>query len=183
MIRSNKKRLVVDACVACSMGERNQNGKFCRDFMDAFRFKTENFVVMTEAINSEWKKHARHKFSSDWLCSMHARRRVVKINEPSNNELLRSEIISLSDSAEHIDAMIKDVILLEAALLTDRTIISIDKIARRLFSGTCERIGCIRDVVWVNPCTSEESAVTWLVNGAKNERERQLCNYTSGALE
>jgi hypothetical protein len=72
------------------------------------------------------------------------------------------------------DAMMKDVHLLEAALATDKRIVSRDDTARNSFRG----IRDVRLVVWVNPYRPEERAVEWLSRVARMESYRQLGHAT-----
>jgi hypothetical protein len=66
--------------------------------------------------------------------------------------------------------MLKDVHLLEAALATDKRIISNDDEARNSY----KRIPSVRLLLWINPSHQEETAIEWLNAGAKLERRRQL---------
>ena len=71
--------------------------------------------------------------------------------------------------------MQKDFHLLQAALATDRTVISLDETVRRLFVHASQQVGEIRDIIWVNPDrTAEEQPIEWLQNGAPPEPHRQL---------
>ena len=56
--------------------------------------------------------------------------------------------------------MRKDFHLLEAAWATDQTIISLDETIRQLFARAAQRVGEIRDIVWVNPERTEEEEPT-----------------------
>jgi len=70
--------------------------------------------------------------------------------------------------------MLKDLILIEAALASDKTVVSRDDTVRRLFRANLARLRALRPVVWVNPERPDEAAVDWLRSGAKPERRRQL---------
>ncbi len=70
--------------------------------------------------------------------------------------------------------MLKDFHLLEAALVTDRTVIALDEIVRALFGTACQTMGQIKSVVWVNPDKAEEQPLVWLEEGAEPEPHRQL---------
>ena len=104
---------------------------------------------------------------------MVARKRVLRI-EPEQLEELRQKLEEIAGSQKDLDAMLKDVHLIEAALVTDRTVIALDETVRRLFSTACQTIGQIKIVVWVNPDKSEEQAFVWLKEGAEPEPHRQL---------
>jgi hypothetical protein len=58
--------------------------------------------------------------------------------------------------------MLKDVQLLEAALATDKRIVSNDDEARRSYKG----IPHVKLVLWINPSRKEETAIEWLNAGA-----------------
>ena len=70
--------------------------------------------------------------------------------------------------------MLKDFHLVEAALVTDHTVIALDEIVRALFGTACQTIGQMRTIIWVNPDKPEEQAIAWLEAGAAPERHRQL---------
>ena len=178
MVPLHTRQLVIDACIACSMGERNENGKHCREFMtDAFLNNTNHEVVISKDIKKEWYTHGKNIYATTWLSSMQARKRVFHVKENCEDAFLRQEINALSTLPVQIEAMLKDVILLEAAIKTDRSVISMDQKARRLFAGACVCIGYIRDIQWANPCIPEEDAISWLRDGAKHKTEFQLGNY------
>jgi hypothetical protein len=64
--------------------------------------------------------------------------------------------------------MTKDLCLIEAALATDKIVISLDdNTARKFFSEASVKIDELKDIVWVNPDkVDEEQPIEWLRNGA-----------------
>jgi hypothetical protein len=70
--------------------------------------------------------------------------------------------------------MLKDCLLVEAAIVTDRSIISLDETVRSLFSGVAQELRTLRRIVWINPDKEDEQSIIWLKNGAKLERKRFL---------
>ena len=71
--------------------------------------------------------------------------------------------------------MEKDFHLLQAALATDRTVISLDETVRDLFKRASQQVGEIQRIIWVNPDrTAEEQPIIWLQNGAPPETHRRL---------
>jgi len=72
------------------------------------------------------------------------------------------------------DAMFKDIHLIEAALQADRIVISMDETVRGYFREVTQKVVELRQIAWVNPCKSEETALEWLQDGAELERERLL---------
>ncbi len=68
--------------------------------------------------------------------------------------------------------------LIQAALETDKTIISLDETVRGLFALAAKHVGEIQGIIWVNPeRTTEEQPISWLRNGAPAEAHRQLSAY------
>jgi hypothetical protein len=70
--------------------------------------------------------------------------------------------------------MEKDAHLLEAALLTDRIVISCDEKVRVLFRAACREVHEIRQVHWANPEKEDEAVADWVREGARVEARRQL---------
>ena len=128
---------------------------------------------MTPELSEEWNKH-QSNFSARWLKSIIARKRFIYVNPPQNSTL--SDKIEMTASRERdIEALQKDFHLLQAALATDQTVISLDQTIRGLFKRASQQVGEIRDIIWVNPDrTAEEQPIAWLQNGAPPEAHRQL---------
>ena len=92
----------------------------------------------------------------------------------STDYKLEDELELAIDSDNKRKAAQKDAHLLEAALATDRTIISRDDSARDIFKSVSGSIREIKNIVWVNPTNSEEESVDWLKSGAKADQHRRL---------
>lgn len=174
MPRITSKRLVIDASVARSSGDENAvypTSKHCRDFLSA-TLDMGHQVVMTAAIRGEWNKH-QSRFARAWRVTMVARRKL-HIIEVAPDDNLREKISRVAARAEDREAMFKDAHLLEAAIATDRIVISLDETARVLFIAAALSVGEIRRILWANPDKIEEECISWLEGGARNERRRQL---------
>lgn len=171
----DSKRLVIDTDVAQASGDEDATDPRainCRDFLKEVRSQ-EHRVVMTREISDEWKRH-RSGFAFEWRVSMNARRRVVDIDPPEDEEL-RDKVTKTASDENESEAMQKDFHLLEAALATDQTVISLDETVRGFFKQASQQVGEIRDIIWVNPDrTAEEQPIAWLQNGAPPEPHRQL---------
>jgi len=102
--------------------------------------------------------------------------RKKKVADPQvpQDEPLRERIAAAGPHQIAADAMQKDVHLIEAALATDRIVISLDDTVRRLFAGASVNIRELRPVVWANPATEGEELLNWIKAGAKDEKERRL---------
>ena len=176
------KCLVIDTDIARSAGgvdAQDERSKGCRDFLTAVR-TSKHKVVSTEAISEEWHKH-QSKFTKTWLGSMYARRRVCHIDAPPDEEL-RGKVERVTTNEKKRDAMLKDIHLVEAALQSDKVVISLDETVRGCFRETAPKLRVLGSVAWVNPCKSEEKPIDWLQNGAELEKER-LLGYSQKSSE
>lgn len=108
---------------------------------------------------------------------MDARKKVCRVDPPEDEEL-RNKIEGTATHENEIEAMRKDFHLLDAALATDQSIISLDETVRGCFARATQRVGEIRHIVWVNPDRIEEEPMAWLQNGAPPDVHRQLRTWT-----
>lgn len=170
----DSKRLVIDTDVAQASGDEDatdQRSINCRDFLKGVRSQ-EHRVVMTREISDDWKRH-QSRFALEWRVSMDARRKIDRINPPEYEEI-QAKVTNTASDEDEIEVMEKDFHLLQAALATDQTIISLDETIRGLFKQASQQVGEIRDIIWVNPDRTEEQPIAWLQNGAPPEPHRQL---------
>jgi len=164
--------MVIDASVARAAGGKNAVwplSKECRDFL-INTLDVGHRAVLSPAVREEWKKH-ESSFSRQWRTMMMARKKLV-LREVGEDRHLRAGLEQCTSNQRHLDAMMKDVHLLEAAHATDNTVISLDDIVRDLFGVAALRVPVLREVVWVNP--GKESAIAWLRRGAPREKQRLL---------
>ena len=171
----DSKRLVIDADVARASGSEtatHPRAKHCRDFLNAV-LSLNYRMAMTEQISNEWKSH-QSRFARRWRVSMDARKKIDRINPPEYAEL-QDKVTNTANNEDEIEALQKDFHLLQAALVTDQTIISLDETIRGLFKQASQQVGEIRDIIWVNPDrTAKEQPIAWLQNGAPSEAHRRL---------
>lgn len=194
MADKESRLLVIDASIANAAGEINPASKIYRDFLEGVRVICHR-VVMTPEIADEWNRH-QTRFAKKWRRSMVAKKKVYllgsvarsdlreKISRAATHELACQAGIISPESLFQLDpasiheysceAMLKDTHLLEAAMETDRTVISLDDTVRRLFAAATKKIGEIRNVIWVNPNDSNPGIMKWLESGAKSEKNRWL---------
>jgi len=167
------RSLVIDTTVTRAAGDDAATSPVsiqCRDFLKAVLAICHKFVVTPE-IQDEWRKH-RSRFSSTWLTAMDARKKVIRIAAPEIQPI-RNKINEVNESHPKA-AMTKDLHLIEAASVTDGLIVSMDEEVRNLFNENSQRIGQLKNLVWVNPCKPEDTALEWLQEGALTEKERQF---------
>lgn len=169
------RRLVVDASVARAAGRRTATApksKDCRNFLETMRRETAHRVVMPPPLRDEWDRHMS-PFASTWLTAMASRGRVIS-DKIGANATRRREIEGAATKPTEVKALRKDFHLVEAALATDRTVVSLDEIVRRLFKAAAPGVAAIQKVVWVNPAVPAERPIEWLVKGARLENARML---------
>jgi hypothetical protein len=175
MSSPESKRLVIDASVATSTGERGPRGEMCQTFLRIMIDETAHHLVMTKEIGSEWDIHS-HPFARRWRRSMNAKRRVVRPTvEPDSAFFSKIELANPTEKA--LSAMEKDLRLIEAARATDNRIVSLDDKARKFFALVALSVGELREILWVNPAKEEESPAHWLKSGTPNEAERLLHSF------
>ncbi len=127
---------------------------------------------MTQEIQQEWSRH-RSNFSFVWLSSMTARKKVARPGSVENTQL-RETILALEMADKVRQAIVKDIHLIEAALVTEQVVASIDDTARGHLQQITDPVGSLKSVIWVNPAKADEHVVEWLREGAKPETERRL---------
>ncbi|MEK0336609.1 MAG: hypothetical protein QQN41_04145 [Nitrosopumilus sp.] len=153
------------------MDATHLTSKHCRDFLKSVK-EICHRLVMTPDIANEWNRH-QSKYSRTWRVFMVAHNKVKTLNL-SLNDNLRSEIQNIVSSQKSLKAMLKDCPLIEAALETDQTVVSLDETARSLFATASARFYDLRNIVWVNPSKLDEKPILWLRNGARSEKIRRL---------
>ncbi|MFB2881440.1 hypothetical protein [Floridanema aerugineum] len=177
MAKKVSKRLVIDACVAGAAGEKDAGtSKHCRDFLIAV-LDNSHRVVMTPDIRKEWRKH-QSNFSRKWYLNMQRKNQLERISRIEINAQLWTGVEACTEFDNQREEMVKDLRLIEAALVTDKIIVSLDKEVRKLFHQAAEQVEELRKIVWVDPAKSEEQAISWLESGAAAEPERMLGFYT-----
>ena len=171
------KLLVIDASIAKACGAPHATfptSKNCRDFLNTVLTICHR-MVLTDDIKEEWDKH-QSIYAKKWRSSMVAKRKVEYRSEVNCNQTLRDKLDKVAESDKPREAMWKDCHLLEAAIATDKIIISLDEKARTPFDKAAKSIKELHEIMWVNPNKSEENALIWLESGAAKEKQRQLGN-------
>jgi hypothetical protein len=172
-----KKRLVIDASIATACCAENAismhpTPERCRNFLMAVQ-SCQHSVVITPDIQVEWENH-KSRFFTEWLARMTLRGKCVVIKSSPINQDLRDSIEKLAKNDFELAIMNKDILLLEAALVTDNLVASRDEKARRPFAVCAQNIPKIQNIVWVNPDEPEEKAIEWLREGAPADDFRML---------
>ncbi len=175
-MRNSKFRLVIDADVARAAGgkkAKHPTPKKCRRFLQEL-LKSPHMLVMTPAIRDEWKKHESN-YSRTWRKSMVARKKIYPVRPIPNIEF-EERIVSELNSESKKRAVRKDIHLVEAALVCDERVVSMDETVRLLLGSCAEKISEISDIVWVNPIKDKEEPIHWLKHGVVADDFRKLGN-------
>lgn len=115
---------------------------------------------MTRELTGEWNRH-ESLFTTRWRAEMQSRKKIVAVRDVENEDVRRQVQMST--------AVLKDLHLVEAALATDRIVVSLDDRARADL-----RVEATREVMWVNAVLEGGHAVYWLRNGAPDKEEWKL---------
>lgn len=167
------RQIVVDASVARSAGDGvHPTSRMSREFLLDMMTICHRVVVSPD-ITAEWRNHAS-RFTVGWLAAMRSKGKVVKVI-PDLEFDIRARILSCTDfQPGQIDAMEKDILLLEAAITTDRVVASSDRKVRELFATASAQVKEIANVTWVNPSDPEDRCDEWLKAGARGDHDRSL---------
>jgi hypothetical protein len=168
------RRLVVDASVARSAGTtEHPTSQLCRQFLNAMLTICHK-VVMTDDIGREWRNHGSG-YSISWLAAMQRRRKLLRVAPSEEHSRLINAQLAAADLPDVRRAEIeKDLLLVLAALASDRIVASLDDRMRKLLGDLAPVSTVVGNLVWVNPATDEEAAVDWLERGARSEPARTI---------
>jgi len=174
MATKTPRRLVIDTSVARAAGTEESvhpTGRRCCEFLTAVK-RICHRVVMTPGLIREWDQN-QSSFARNWRQQMISRRKYVMLDiEPGDS--LRDTIGMLQSTEGEIAKMQKDRVLIEAAIASDSSIVSLDESARRLFVLASSAMAMLNRIVWVNPDRDDEQPIHWLKRGAKPDRRRML---------
>ncbi len=101
-------------------------------------------------------------------------RKKVRVVLPTADASVLEKLKKAQMGEKNEAAILKDVLLVEAALATDSVVASLDEEVRSLLSAFSKQWGQIKTVAWVNPTKDEDTAIAWLSSGALPEKERLL---------
>jgi len=151
---------VVDASVASAAGKTMHPTSFrSRQFLGEV-LKISHRIVMTVTLATEWDRH-QSLYAARWRAEMRTRNKVVDIANVPNEEVRRQVTFSI--------AVQKDLHLIEAALATDKVVISLDDRAQ---ADLC--VDATKEVTWVNAVAEGGHAIYWLRDGAPPKNEWKL---------
>jgi hypothetical protein len=175
--KTKGKRLVIDASVAQSCGGPEASyptSVHCRDFLKAV-LKSRHQVVINPDMRDEWNEHQSRQAKA-WLRQMVGRKRVVFQQKPVRNPVLWDFLENMATTDREHHEITKDICLLEAALASDRIIISLDEnTARKYFHEAAFTLQLLRSIAWLNPDKIEaEQPIAWIKEDCPFEKHRML---------
>jgi len=181
MAKIRSRLLVVDASIASAAGDvsTHPTSRRCRDFLLAIR-EICHQIVMTAPIQQEWDKH-QSRFARTWRLSMLAKKKLKILESHAQRSLEQRFSRVVIDPFVHA-IMEKDRCLVEAALLSEKRIASLDDSVRTHFRNYRDSLPELRSICWVNPGAIDEDPCDWLRAGAPIERSRTL-GYLAHRLE
>jgi len=173
MLKPNRKRIVVDADIVSV----NQCSKDCRKFMNDI-LEICHHVVLSKPISTEWKNH-QVKYYIGWRSTMAARKKQCFIQSEQYPNIKTQIISAISVKPEKYQiSVLKDFHLIDAALATDKIIISLDNKARDAYSKLSAQVKELKQITWLNPDTVSINEITdWLDKGAKPKKEWKLTSF------
>ena len=144
----------------------------CREFLRTV-LNVCHRLVETSEIAEERERHLS-RFFRTWLVHMNGPKKVDDLGPVENPALRRRIRKRLRLKAKEYQALLKDIFLIEAALVADKIVISREQEARRLLSQAAQELQEVRDITWINPDDLEFDCIAWLEQGAKPVKERFL---------
>lgn len=188
----NSKLLVIDASVLKASGDENATyptSKHCHQFLQNV-LEICHRAVLTRDLETEWNNH-KSRFGQAWRGKMERRGKLVCIKSLEDADLrtkiymtdiflanYMAEILAEKLTEKNRLEVKKDIHLIEAALTTDKIVISLDdNTARRFFTLAAQGVEELKElkaIAWVNPNKPDERPIEWLKNGANAEPERML---------
>lgn len=162
--------LVVDADVARAAGISehpvSRNSRVLLQTLLQSGYK----VGFCPALLDEWKKH-RSLFAKQWLGSMTARKRIVRLT-PTPIVTAFIDAADITDDQKNIAN--KDAHVVDAALALDKFIASNDKRARDVFCCVADKSAAFRHIIWAIPSLDGEKISEILATGGDIPPEWQL---------
>lgn len=182
------KRLVLDTSIAHSASETDHPISMqCRQIIAVILENPNYRLVMTPKMQAEWQpdlndpNNRRKIWRLRRFAELQARDKFIFYNDNEiEDSVLRALVIQDDHKNQRTNPntqLIKDVHLVEAALFTDRIVISKDSHARRDFKKLILYFERLKWIVWVDGI-QDTDCLQWLDQGALSD-ERRMLGYQS----
>lgn len=149
------RNIVVDTTVVCSAGRTaHPVSRACREALEAIK-QICHHVVLTPEIREEWREH-QGRYFSDWIVSMYSRKKVARLDSVKSRELRRAiDRSSMSPTDQEI--VEKDALIINAALASDRIIVTQDGELTRAMARYPRLESISVRITWINPESDDTS--------------------------
>jgi hypothetical protein len=104
---------------------------------------------------------------------MMARKKIQYVDIDPHRSL-KSRLPRAAKDPSILAIMEKDRHLIEAALIIDRRVVSLDEKVREHFRAQQPTLREVREICWVNPEFAEQELLAWLERGAPADRSLML---------
>lgn len=175
MAKKYSRKLVVDASVARSSGDLyalNPAAVSCRDILQIMLGVCHQ-VVLNRSLQDEWRRHAS-RFARTWLVQMTSRRKVAFVQ--GTGRTVQAILDGLVLPSERRAALEKDIPLIEAAMQSDKIVLSLDDKAIASFADLV-KAGACGPLWWCNPSDPQPDPTSWVRTGAKPDKRFDLARY------
>ena len=161
------KRIVVDTSVIKAAGDGAHPAKICRDVLDTI-YRVCHRVVLTDSVRAEWWAHPT-RYLAGWRKQMDGKKKLLRCENPPESSACRKVLAAVDAQDRHV--VEKDIMLLEAALETDRIVISLDSRTRKHIARAADGVTEVANVQWEDlkraDSGSGETVLDWLRGGAE----------------
>lgn len=175
--------IVVDASVARAAGESGKpQPEACRQSLLAI-LNHGYRLAMSAPLRAEWMKPRSDNalpyaslFALRWLTQMQSAGRVEEITLAENSALRQRCLQALQEDRQtvtSVEAVSKDLHLVETALQADRRVLSLDIRIVHHLEKLQEIAAEICSVMWVHPV--KHPAEAWLREGAPEKSDYRIC--------
>ncbi|UKS30056.1 hypothetical protein LOZ80_14405 [Paenibacillus sp. HWE-109] len=173
-MRLKPRSFVVDACIARSSGHNEKPvSTNCRVLLEVL-LDSHNIVCFNKELSMEWNTH-QSSFARKWRTSMVARRKIKFIDNCENIQL-RELLINYVTSEKNRLAAMKDIHLVEIALISDKVVLSNDDTVRTIFWDSMKNVSMLKEIIWFNPVDQFSFVIEWIKDGAKISKELFFMN-------
>jgi hypothetical protein len=144
----------------------------CRDFLKAV-LSICHHAALNAKLRKQWDEH-KSLFAEKWYAAMERRTKILDLDIEHQGALS----VAWSDrglTAKQAEAAQRDLHLVEAAMLADAIVVSLDKRASEFLKKAlcCEKR--FAKLCWINPEAEPDAVFEWLNQGAKAEKRWRLC--------
>lgn len=154
-------RLVIDTSIFRAASERpsaDPRGQTCSDLLHRILTICHHVAFAPEA-RDEWNRH-RSRFAMTWRRAMTARKKLHFLEEACRDDELRDvcrQLFEDDDAPGSWDEVEKDLHLVEAALVTDKVVLSVDRRIHECLAWVASQRGArsLQGLRWLDPVEDE----------------------------